>query len=88
MRVHVVMTLKPRRILFDLYSPKWERKITVEQLDGYEFLESHAEEELQKQNTVEIAEDVLLSLDLIRSWAKANSFEAIEVESDGKVQKE
>ncbi|MHB8567703.1 MAG: hypothetical protein ACYC7D_14780 [Nitrososphaerales archaeon] len=63
-----------KKVNYTLYSPEWKRSITVEELDGFDFLESKAEEDLKKLNLEANAEDVLLSIDLVRYWAKANGF--------------
>ncbi len=77
-QIHIQIDRKDRKISEEIFSPKWGRKITVQQIDGNEFLELHAEEELQKENFEEIAEDVLLALDLARSWAVSNKFTVVE----------
>jgi len=67
-----------KKVTYDLYSPKWSRKINIQQLDGFEFMETHAEAELAKESSEAIVEDILLTLDLLRSWARANKYETIE----------
>ncbi len=79
-QINVKIDRKAKKLTEELYSPKWGRKITVQQIDGDEFLELHAAEELEKENFEEIAEDVLLALDLIRSWATANKFAVVDQE--------
>ena len=81
-RVHVIVNRKTKKIEFDLFSPRWSRKINVEELGGFTFMESHAEDELMKEDAALISEDTLLALDLIRSWAKLNSYEVSETEPD------
>ena len=61
-------------ITYDLYSPEWKRSITVEELDGLDFMESRAAEELKKLNQETSAEDMLLSIDLMRYWASFNDY--------------
>ena len=78
-RIHVLIDEKKKLVNFDLYSPRWSRRITVQQLDGFEFMESQAEDQLLKENAVAIAEDSLLALDIIRFWAVKNGYEACEV---------
>jgi len=68
-----------KRIVYALNSPEWKRSITVEELDGFDFLESRAEEDLKKLHLETNAEDILLSIDLVRLWAKANGY-AVEEE--------
>ena len=65
---------KKKLLSYDLYSPEWKRSITVEELDGLDFMETKAEEELKKLDFETNAEDVLLSLDLMRYWAKLNNY--------------
>lgn len=77
-QIHVKIDTKEKKITEELYSPKWVRPITVQEIGGTEFLELQAEEELQKGNFEEIAEDILLTFDLIASWAKANKMIVVE----------
>jgi hypothetical protein len=81
-RVHIALNRKAKKIDFDLYSPRWSRKINVEELGGFTFMETHAEDELLKEDAAAISEDTLLSLDLIRSWAKVNGYQVSEMEPD------
>lgn len=67
-----------KNVVYSLHSPEWKRTITVEELDGFDFLESRAEEDLKKMDLETNAEDVLLSIDLIRLWAKANKYSVEE----------
>lgn len=78
-RIHVLIDEKTEQVNFDLYSPRWSRRITVQQLGGFEFMESQAEDQLLKEDAVAIAEDSLLALDIIRFWASKNGYEALEV---------
>jgi hypothetical protein len=81
-RIHVLIDEKRKQVNFDLYSPRWSRRITVQQLDGFEFMESQAEDQLLKEDAVAIAEDSLLALDIIRFWASENGYQASEVAPD------
>jgi hypothetical protein len=78
-RIHVLINDKAKQVHFDLYSPRWSRRITVQQLGGFEFMESRAEDQLLKENADAVAEDSLLALDIIRFWASKNGYEASEV---------
>lgn len=78
-RIHVMIDDRSKNVNFDLYSPKWSRPITVQQLDGFEFMESQAEEQLLKDNSETIADDTLLAIDMIRIWAAKNNYRTIEV---------
>jgi hypothetical protein len=78
-RIHVMIDEKSKLVNFDLYSPRWSRRITVQQLGGFEFMESQAEDQLLKEDAAAIAEDSLLALDIIRFWASKNGYEACEV---------
>jgi hypothetical protein len=78
-RIHVQINERTKSIDFDLYSPRWGRRITVQQLGGFEFMESQAEDLLLKENADAIAEDSLLALDIIRLWASKNGYTASEV---------
>ena len=78
-RIHVLIDEKRKQVNFDLYSPRWSRRITVQQLGGFEFMESQAEDQLFKEDAVAIAEDSLLALDIIRFWSSENGYQASEV---------
>lgn len=83
-RIRVLTDANSKMVKFDIYSPRWSRQIAVQQLDGFNFMESQAEELLEKENADAIAEDSLLALDMIRLWAAKNKYESAEVEpSDG-----
>jgi hypothetical protein len=81
-RIHVKSDDHSKTVRFDIYSPRWSRQITVQQLDGFEFMESQAEELLEKENADAAAEDSLLALDMIRLWAAKNKYESTEVEPE------
>lgn len=79
-RIHVKTDEKSKTLNFDFYSPRWSRQIAVQQFDGFDFMESRAEELMEKENVDAIAEDSLLALDMIRLWAVKNKYESSEVE--------
>jgi hypothetical protein len=79
-RVHIVLNKKTKTIEFDLFSPRWSRRINVEELGGFTFMESHAEDELMKEDAAATSEDTMLALDLMRSWAKLNGYSVSEIE--------
>ncbi len=79
-RIHVTTDENSKKVKFDIYSPRWSRQITVQQLDGFDFMESQAEELLEKENADAVAEDSLLALDMIRLWTAKNKYECAEVE--------
>jgi hypothetical protein len=76
--VNVRINEDSKSVVYSLYSPEWKRTITVEELDGFDFLESRAEEDLKKMDLETNAEDLLLSIDLIRLWSKANEYSVEE----------
>jgi len=79
--VNISVIPKEKEVHYELYSPEWKRSITVEELDGFDFMESRAEEDLRKLDLEANAEDVLLSIDLLRYWTKANGYKLIEEEA-------
>jgi hypothetical protein len=81
-QIHFQVNKNDKKIIQEIYSPKWQRQITVQQIEGNEFLELQAEEMLQQQNFGEVAEDVLLTLDLARTWARSRKFIVIEKGAD------
>ncbi len=82
--VKVSVDHRGKKVRFELYSVAWKRRVTVEELGGIDFLELNAQQELEKQNHEEVAEDVLLSLDLLRVWADANGYKVEEVTTEEK----
>lgn len=72
--VIIELDVSKKLVTYDLYSPEWKRSITVEELDGLDFMETRAEEELKRLNLDTSSEDVLLSLDLMRYWASFNKY--------------
>lgn len=78
-RIHVRIDDAKKEVNFDLFSPRWSRRITVQQLNGFEFMESQAEELLEKDHAEEVAEDSLLALDMIRIWADQRNYSTVEV---------
>ena len=74
----IILNEKAKEISFELYSPKWKRHVTVEELDGFDVLESQAQEELKKEDREVTATDIMLALDLVRSWSNARSYAVVE----------
>jgi hypothetical protein len=75
----IIINQASKEIRFELYSPKWGRHVTVEDLGGFDFLESQAQEELKKEDREITAMDMMLALDLLRSWAHARKYVTVEV---------
>jgi hypothetical protein len=78
-RIRVKTDDDSKKVEFDIYSPRWSRQITVQQLDGFDYMESQAEELLEKENADAVAEDSLLALDMIRLWSTKNKYDSSEV---------
>lgn len=72
--VKIELDESKKNVTYEISSPEWKRPITVEELDGFDFLESRAEADLKKLDLESNAEDVLLSIDLVRYWATANGY--------------
>jgi len=70
----IVVNKSKRMIDFGMFSKTLNRAITTEEINGTTFMEWRFDEELQKQDRILIGEDALLSIDLIRLWAKANKY--------------
>ena len=76
--IDISVDSQKKEVHYELYSPQWKRSIRVEELGGFDFMESRAEEDLRKLNLEANAEDVLLSIDLLKYWARANGYMLIE----------
>lgn len=63
-----------KSLQYELFSPKLNRSIGVERLDGVDFMEARLEEELEKENRRAVEEDALLALDLIQKWASDSKY--------------
>jgi hypothetical protein len=70
----ILVNKSKKMIDFGMFSKTLNRPITTEEINGTTFMEWRFDEELQKQDRVLIGEDALLSIDLIRLWAKANKY--------------
>ncbi len=70
----ILVSKSKKMIDFAMFSKTLNRPITTEEINGTTFMEARFDEELQKQDRVLIGEDALLSIDLIRLWAKANKY--------------
>jgi hypothetical protein len=74
----ISLKIKPnpkKKILdFAIFSKTLNRPVTVEEINGSTFMETRMEEELQKEDRILLEEDILLSVDLIRLWAKENHY--------------
>lgn len=73
--ITISIWIRPRKkIEHTVFSKLVNRPITVEEINGSEFMEARFEAELEKENKRGIEQDVLLSLDLVREWAKENGY--------------
>ena len=65
---------KKKMLDFSIFSKALDRSITVEEINGSTFMEARMEEELEKEDRLAMEEDILLSVDLLRLWAKENGY--------------
>ncbi len=72
---------KARSVTFEINSPELKRHVRIEDLDGFDYMEMNVEDELHKLSLDNTADDVLLALDLLRSWARANNYKISEIGS-------
>ena len=63
-----------KKIEYTIFSKLVNRPITVEEINGAELMEPRFEAELEKEDKLAIAQDTLISLDLLREWAKENDY--------------
>jgi hypothetical protein len=71
-----------KKIEYEVYSPALKRRVRVEELGGFDYMESGVEDELHQLSLDMTADDALLAIDLTRSWAKANAFQIVEKNID------
>lgn len=70
----IVFNQKKKVIDFSIYSKVLNRPVTVEEINGSTFMEARMEEELEKEDRIAMEEDMLLSVDLLRLWARENKY--------------
>lgn len=70
----IVIYHKKKTLDFSIFSKVLNRPITVEEINGSTFMEARMEEELEKEDRIAIEEDILLSADLLRLWARENGY--------------
>jgi hypothetical protein len=70
----IVSNPKKKMLDFSIFSKALDRSITVEEINGSTFMEARMEEELEKEDRLAMEEDILLSVDLLRLWAKENGY--------------
>ena len=68
---------KKKTLDFSIYSNALNRQINVEEINGSTFMEARMEEELEKEDRITMEEDILLSVDLVRLWAKENGYSVV-----------
>ncbi len=72
--LNIVVNAKDKALAFDLFSPKLDRAVTFEEVDGVDFLDVRLDDELKTENHVAEQEDIALAIDLLRIWAKENNY--------------
>jgi hypothetical protein len=70
----IIPNPKKKRLDFAIFSKTLNRPVTVEEINGSTFMEARMEEQLEKEDRIIMEEDILLSVDLLRLWAKENSY--------------
>ncbi len=70
----IVIHPKKKTLDFAIFSKTLNRSITVEEINGSTFMEARMEEELEKEDRMIMEEDILLSVDLLRLWARENGY--------------
>lgn len=72
--IKVVTHEKKKTADFSIFSKVLNRPITVEEINGSTFMEARMEEELEKEDRTTMEEDILLTVDLLRLWARENGY--------------
>ena len=70
----IIPNAKKKRLDFAIFSKTLNRPVTVEEINGSTFMEARMEEELEKEDRIRMEEDILLTVDLLRLWAKGNGY--------------
>ena len=70
----IILNEKKKTADFSIFSKSLNRPVAVEEINGSTFMESKMEEELEKEDRIITEEDILLSVDLLRVWAKDNGY--------------
>jgi len=70
----IVTNQKKKLLDFSIFSKVLNRLITVEEINGSTFMEARMEEQLEKEDRIIMEEDILLTVDLLRLWAKENHY--------------
>jgi hypothetical protein len=70
----IMLNEKKKLVDFSIFSNALNRPVTVEEINGSTFMETRMEEELEKEDRIVMEEDVLLSVDLLRLWARENKY--------------
>jgi hypothetical protein len=70
----ITISEKKKLLDFTIFSKVLDRPVTVEEINGSIFMEARMEEELEKEDRMVMEEDILLSVDLLRLWAKENHY--------------
>ena len=82
-RVHVALDRKTKKIEFDLYSPRWSRKINVEEPRWFYF---HGDPRrrfiVPRRRGVDLRGHAACPGSVHESWAKINKYEVSEIEPD------
>ena len=72
--VKVMIDSSKKAISFNLFSPSLNRVVTFEEINGVELLDVRLEEELKSSNHEAEEEDAIITIDLVRIWAKENNY--------------
>jgi hypothetical protein len=67
-----------KKIEYTVRSPALKRRVRVEELGGFDYMESGVEDELRQLKLDMTADDALLAIDLIRTWAGENKYQLTE----------
>jgi hypothetical protein len=70
----IAVNEKKKTLDFTLFSKVLNKPIYVEEINGSTFMDARMEEELEKEDRITLEEDMLLTIDLLRVWAKENHY--------------
>lgn len=72
--VKIMIDASKKTLSFNLFSPSLNRVVTFEEINGVELLDVRLEEELKSSNHEAEEEDAVITIDLLRMWAKENNY--------------
>ena len=74
--LHVVISTDKRSVEFSLFSPKLQRPVTFEEVNGSKFLDLRLDDDLKSKNHEAEEADIYVAVNLLEEWARQNDYTA------------